>query len=103
MSNEQQFVITVRFPEWAQDDFEDPNKVHKYPPFGVKYLFTMGVIPYPDWEAEDERWMWYSEERIVAEQFKRAYKATIKKDFDGDILFIEPSRYVNLKAAEEDQ
>jgi len=101
MSYGQQFVITVRFPEWSQDDFEDPQKVHKYPPFGVKYLFTMGIIPLPEWEEDDKRWFSYSEERIVADEFKKAYKAKIKQEFDGDILFIEPSQYVSIKAVEE--
>lgn len=98
MSSEMQFIIIVRFPEWEQADFEDPKKVHKYSAFGVKYLLTMPIIPTPDWEEDDERWFTYSEEKIVAEEFKKAYAHTIKhKDFDGEILFIEPVHLVPLK------
>lgn len=103
MSNEMQFIIIVRFPEWEQVGSLYPEAgkeetVNKYPAFGVKYLLTMPVIAYPEWEEDDERWFTYSEEKIVAEEFKKAYANTIKgKDFDGEILFIEPVQLVPLK------
>lgn len=97
MSNEMQFIVVVRFPEWEQEPIAEAGQteVQKYPAFGVKYLLTMPIIPYPEWAEDDERWFTYSEEKIVAEEFKKAYANTIKhKDFNGEILFIEPVQLV---------
>lgn len=94
MSDEQQFIIVVRFPAWEMDG-------HKSKAFAVKYFLTMPIIPLPEWKEDDKRWFSYSEEKIVAETFKKAYKDRIRKDrFDGEILFIEPVQLTSLKADE---
>lgn len=82
------------------EDVTGSGKKLKYPPYGIKYLLTMPVIPYPEWAEDDERWFTYSEEDVVAESFKKAFEKTIGKKFDGDILFIEQSNFVPLKAVE---
>ena len=100
MNNKMQFIVTVRFPEWQQDPIAEAGQteVQHYPAFGVKYLLTMPIIALPEWEEDDERWFTYSEEKIVADEFKKAYAHTIShKDFNGEILFIEPVDLVSLK------
>lgn len=106
MNNKMQFIITVRFPEWQQEPIAaaGQTEVQKYPAFGVKYLLTMPIIAPPDWEDDDERWFTYSEEKIVAEEFKKAYANTIKhKEFNGEILFIEPVDLVTLNHPDLEQ
>jgi len=89
MSNEEQFLITARFPSWGDEGFT-------FPAFGVKYLInTPIIIPVTDEDGEIIEEDWNYEEEI-ANYFKQYYKDTIKKDFDGEILFIEPVQYVTL-------
>lgn len=93
MTDKNQVIITVRFPAWEQDG-------HKFSAFGIKYLFTMPLIPFPDWKEDDERWFDYNEDKIVAATFKKAYEATMKQDFNGEILFIENASLVSMKSDE---
>lgn len=91
MNNKEQYIITVRFPEWEQT-FE--GQIHKYPGFGVRYLLITPLHPEPDWPDDDERWFTYNPLNQVKEDFINWYKANIKKEFDGEVLFIEQSNYV---------
>lgn len=97
MNNQAKFLITVRYPEWEMDvpkmkDGEATGDVEtqKFPPFGVKYLFVTGLIEYPDWKQDDKRWASFNPDNIVIDRFKKWAKVRMKKDFDGDILFVEP-------------
>ena len=80
MSNEMQFLITVRFRLGGV--------------VGIRYLFTTDIIPYPDWPDNDERWLQYSEEAEVVKRFKEWYNTNMDREFDGEILFVEPTNYV---------
>jgi hypothetical protein len=98
MSDEQQFLITVRFPAWTQ---EADGQIHKFSAFGVKYLLITGVIPYPDWPEDDERWFTHDESKEVAKRFVSWYKANIKDEFNGEILFIEPADFTIANTKEQ--
>ena len=102
MSNEQQYIIIVRFPEWEQEPIAEAGQEgpQKYAAFGMKFLFTMPIIPFPEWPEEDERWFTYSEEAIVKRTFREAFNASRSKPFDGEILFVEPTSMSVLKAEE---
>lgn len=99
MSNEQKYIITVRFPSWKYvvDPLEDvkyePNSP-EHPPYGVRYLFLTSLIEAPDWPEDDERWFTWDETQVIEERFLGWYKANINKEFDGEILFIDPADYV---------
>lgn len=90
MNNRQQFIITVRYPEWEQLG-------NTYPPFGLRYLFETNVIQLPDWDEDDPRWFSWSEDKVVRDRFKVWWRKHIGKNgetFNGDILFVEPSNLV---------
>jgi len=89
MNNELQFLITVRYPEWGDDNGG------KYPAFGLKYLFKTPVIAVPDFENEMDAVMW-SEDKVVRDRFKQWWRKHIGhgETFNGDILFVEPSNFV---------
>lgn len=93
MSNEQQFIIIVRFPAWEQNGT-------KFNAYGMKFLFTMPIIPFPEWEEDDERWFTYSEEKIVAKTFKKAFEESRKIEFNGEILFVEPTQLSTVESKE---
>lgn len=80
MSDEEKFIITVRFPAKK--------------PYGIKYLFVTGIIPFPEWPNEDPRWMEYTPMDEVVKRFIDWYKGKIKPDFDGEVLFVEPAEFV---------
>lgn len=90
MSNKEQFLITCRFPEWGD--------TKQYPAFGVRYLLTTPIIVEPDWPESDERWISYDEAQPVVEYFKQGFKSRIGKDFDGEVLFVEPFQVTALEA-----
>lgn len=75
MSDKQYFLITVAFKT-----------------YGIKYLVKImnDEIASPDWKDDDERWFSYRQDDAIVEVFKRKYKETINRDFDGRVLFIEP-------------
>lgn len=93
MSNEEQFIIIVRFPAWEMDG-------KKYKAFGMKYLFKMPIIPLPEWEDDDKRWFGYDEGKIVVQTFSKAFKEKIGRDFDGEVLFVEPASYTVIESDE---
>lgn len=74
MEDKQKYIVTCRFPSWGYG--EEKNT---YPAFGVKYLVE---IPFDKEEIEDE--------------FKKLYAEKIKKEFDGEILFIEEVNFCIL-------
>jgi hypothetical protein len=97
MSNEQQFLIIVRFPAWEQ---EFDGKVQKYSPYGMKFLFTMPNIQYPDWPDDDKRWHDWDERKITRDAFAAEFKKSRGKKFEGEVLFIEPVSISELKSSE---
>lgn len=98
MSNEMQFLIIVRFPEWSQVHHD--GTLHKYKAYGRKYLFTMPIIPFPDWEDTDERWKTYDELKIVKDNFIKSFKASSRGEFKGEILFVEPADISEIKSVD---
>ena len=73
MNNTQKFIVTCRFPSWGNG---------AYPAFGIKYLVQIPI------EIDE-----------VETFFKEKYKEKInlgKKDFDGEILFVEETELVIL-------
>lgn len=91
MSNEEQFIVTCRFPMWA-----DAITKEEHPAFGVRYLIKTPIIQPPDWEDKDIRWLTYSEEDAVVDVFKEQYQRRIGKPFSDEILFVEPCQLVCL-------
>lgn len=94
MNDEEQFVTTACYPKWEREDFEDKDKVHKYPPYGSKYLFTTGLVPEPEWPEDDERWLRWNPETVISTRFTKWYEVKFDRAFDGEILFTEPTRLV---------
>lgn len=91
MRNDEQYIITVRYPEWEQT-FD--GKTHKYKPFAVRYLLVTGIHQDPDWAYDDKRWLQYDPTDAIKDDFIEWYKSNIGKDFNGEILFVEPCDYV---------
>ena len=91
MSDEITVLITVAFPPTEE---EINGKTHKHPGYGHKYLFTTNLIPFPTWEDDDERWLSWSEERIIKKRFIKWFENRLYihgRKFDGQILFIDPA------------
>ncbi len=92
MNNKEKYIITVRFPEWEQTF---GGETHKYQAFGVKYLLTTFIHADPEWPEDDERWFSYDPLVAAKDDFISWYKSNIKPEFEGEILFIEPTDLVN--------
>lgn len=89
MSNEERYIITCRFPSWRLGEKE-------YSPFGVKYLIRTGVMGFPEWADDDERWLTYDPDTPILEEFKKQYFASMGRVFKGEVLFIEQTDVVVL-------
>lgn len=89
MSNEEQYIITVRFAKTGATSTKS---------FGVKYLITTPII-WPELDDNDEpvdpAW---SPDDEIKNHFYKQYEQRIGKTFDGEILFIESSNLVLLGA-----
>jgi len=73
MNDKTQYIITCRFSPWGY------NGKIEYPAFGVKYLIEVDI-----------------EEKNIEQVFKDKFKEKIKKDFDGEILFIEEVNFATI-------
>jgi hypothetical protein len=89
MSDQEQFTVICRFPGWEQDG-------HKFGAFGRKYLVTTGILQFPDWPDDDQRWLRYDDLKPAKDAFKAQFAATIGHEFDGEILFVERSDFTVL-------
>ena len=75
MTDKIMLCFICRFPAWGE------NK--EYPAFGVKYLIE---VPIETAQKEEG----------ATNFFKEKFKEHIKKDFDGEILFVEEAELVIL-------
>lgn len=76
MSDKQQFLIYVDFGEYT-----------------YKYLFITGLIPYPEWPEDDERWLTYDERGEAVERFKLWAEKHIS-GLSGKVVLVESCDYV---------
>jgi len=73
MNNTTQYIITCRVARW---DNEAENQITA---FAIRYLIKVPI-----------------EEEDIEQAFKVIFKEKIKKDFDGEILFIDEVSFVIL-------
>ncbi len=97
MGNEELYIITVRFPSWGYE------KDDEYPAFGIKYLIQITLDEKMEGAEYDKEGYIisedFSEEKNIVKKFKKLYSYRVnngKKEFDGEILFIERQENLNV-------